>query len=359
MIAISQPEMGAEEISAVVRVLESGNLSQGSEVSEFEGEFSRLAVEGLECIAVNSGTSALHLMLLAAGIGAGDEVIVPSFTFAATANAVAMTGATPVFADIDSQTYCLDPAAVSASISPRTAAVMPVHLFGHPANMNELSLITDREGLMLFEDAAQAHLATFKGKRVGTWGVASAFSFYPTKNMTCGEGGMAVTHDPSLARRLRLLRNQGQERKYENEIVGLNNRMTDVHAAIGRVQLTRVEAWTRKRQEHANFLNTHLVGVTKPSVADEAQHVFHQYTIQVEREDRDRFVDELRTLGVGAGVYYPTPVHSLPAFMAEVDLPNTNHLSQRCISLPVHPKLTNADLEVVVNSVNKLARAGS
>jgi perosamine synthetase len=211
-------------------------------VAAFEAEFSTV-VGGRPCVAVNSGTSALHLGLLANGVGPGDEVIVPSFSFAATANAVALTGATPVFADISPDNFCLSAAAVEAAITPRTVGVMPVHLYGHPADMDGLSEVTDRHGLALYEDAAQAHLASLHRRPVGTFGAVAAFSFYPTKNMTSGEGGMVVCADESIARQVRLLRNQGMEKRYANEVVGFNSRMTDLHAAIGRVQLARLDEW--------------------------------------------------------------------------------------------------------------------
>ena len=267
----ARPLIGEEEIDAVAAVMRTGMIAQGPQVAAFEEEFAATLVPGTHAVAVNSGTSALHLGLLAAGIGPGDEVIVPSFTFAATANSVAITGATPVFADIDPLTFTLSPAAVEAAITPHTRAIMPVHLYGHPAPMEALQAIADAHGLMLFEDAAQAHGATLHGRAVGSFGTFAAFSFYPTKNMTSGEGGMVTSTDPSVIRGVKLARNQGMETRYANEIVGLNNRMTDIHAAIGRVQLTKVGAWTRKRQDNAAFLDAHLRGVTVPHVAPGAR----------------------------------------------------------------------------------------
>lgn len=236
---------------------------------------------------MSSGTAALHLGLLAAGIGPGDEVIVPSFTFAATANAVALTGAAPVFADIEPDCYCLDPAAVVAAITPRTRAVMPVHMYGQPADMGACDLLAREHGLALFEDAAQAHGAQQAGRPVGGFGEFGAFSFYPTKNMTSGEGGMIATGNHDLARAARLLRNQGMERRYENEVIGFNQRMTDLHAAIGRVQLTRLAGWTEKRQKNAALLDQELTtDVVVPKVRPASGHVYHQDTIRVS-EDRD------------------------------------------------------------------------
>jgi dTDP-4-amino-4,6-dideoxygalactose transaminase len=358
MIPAAQPIIGDDERAAVDKVLQSGMLAQGSEVKGFEDEFSEI-VGNRHCIAVNSGTSALHMAFVAAGIRQGDEVIVPSFTFAATANAVRLAGATPVFADIEQDYFNLSPQAVEAAITSRTRAIMPVHLYGHPAAMAELTAICQRHNLLLFEDAAQAHAASLNGIPVGAFGVAGSFSFYPTKNMTSGEGGMVTTGCDHIARQLRLLRNQGMERRYENEVIGFNTRMTDIHASIGRVQLKKLAGWTQTRQQNASFLSNNISGVITPPTADNAVHVFHQYTIRVVEQDRDRFAEELAKRGVGSGVYYPTPVHRLPSFGLSLELPATEQVAQECLSLPVHPSLTQANLETIVNAVNEVAKAGS
>ncbi len=355
----AKPIIGDEEREAVDRVLRSGMLAQGPEVKAFEEEFSEHFGLGRACVAVNSGTSGLHLGLLAAGVTAGDEVIVPSFTFAATANSVALTGATPVFADIEPDSFCLDPAAVEAAITDRTVAVMPVHLYGHPANMTALSEVARRHDLQLFEDAAQAHGASLHGTPVGAFGTFAMFSLYPTKNMTSGEGGMVSTSGPDVERLLRLYRNQGMEVQYHNEVVGFNARMTDVHAAIGRVQLTKVDAWTRARQSNAAFLSANLRGVTTPPLADGAVHVYHQYTVRVP-EDRDGFATALREeYQVGSGMFYPVPNHRLKPFAATVDLPATEQAAAQCLSLPVHPRVGEDELERIVTAVNALAGAGA
>ena len=260
----AKPIIGDEEREAVDRVLRSGMVAQGPEVAAFEREFSEHFVPGRPSVAVNSGTSGLHLGLLASGVGPGDEVIVPSFTFAATGNSVALTGATPVFVDIEPDTFTLDPEAVAAAITPKTKGIMPVHLYGHPARMRELEALAAARGLLLFEDAAQAHGAALDGRPVGSFGEFAMFSLYPTKNMTSGEGGMITAANDQVARRARLLRNQGMERQYENELIGFNARMTDIHAAIGRVQLTKVDAWTTTRRNNAAFLDTNLQGVVVP-----------------------------------------------------------------------------------------------
>ena len=358
MIPAAKPEIGAEERAAVERVMLSGMLAQGPEVAAFEDEFSAF-VDGAHSVAVNSGTSALHMTFVAAGIGPGDEVIVPSFSFAATANSVGLAGATPVFVDIELDHFNLAPAAIEAAITPRTRAIMPVHLYGHPADLRAIAQIAEKHDLLLFEDAAQAHAASVDGRPVGSWGLAGSFSFYPTKNMTSGEGGMVTTRSAELARDVRVLRNQGMERRYENEVVGFNTRMTDIHAAIGRVQLTRLADWTAKRQQNAAFFDANLEGVVTPPVADGAVHVYHQYTIRVVDHDRDAFVAALAERGVGSGVYYPTPIHRLPSFGQELDLPVTEVATQQVLSLPVYPSLTDAELETIVEAVNAVAKAGA
>jgi len=380
MIPAAKPLIGDEEREAVDRVLRSGMIAGGPEVAAFEQEFSDQLAGGWPCVAVNSGTAGSHLGLLAAGVGPGDEVIVPSFTFAATANSVALTGATPVFADIEQDYFCLDPSAVEAAITPRTKGIMPVHLYGHPANMSALGDIAARHGIAIYEDAAQAHAAAWQGKPVGTFGEFAMFSLYPTKNMTSGEGGMVSCVDEDFARRVKLLRNQGMERRYENEVIGFNARMTDIHAAIGRVQLTKLAGWTRQRQSNAEFLNENLRGVVVPPVAAEATHVYHQYTVRIVDHDRDQFAAQLAEMGVGSGVYYPIPNHRLSSLIhfspspalnrqcgtqsccgageCEV-LPVTERVARECLSLPIHPSLSPADLERIVEAVNSIAAAGS
>ena len=354
MIPVAKPEIGKAERKAVDRVMRSGLLAQGSEVSSFEKEFSKF-VEDRECVAVNSGTSALHIALLSLGIGKGDEVIVPSFTFAATANSVALTGATPVFVDIDPITFCIDPIEIIRAITPKTKAIQVVHLYGLAADMSAIMKIAKKHKLLVIEDAAQAHLASIDAKPVGTFGDAAAFSFYPTKNMTSGEGGMIVFKDTSSARTARLYRNQGMEKRYENEIVGFNLRMTDIHAAIGRVQLSKLAEKTQRRQENATFLSKGIANsVEVPFVPLGFSHVFHQYTIKVQG-DRDSFASKLADLGVGSGVYYPIPVHELAAFGKRKNLPNTSMICKQVLSLPVHPALSKRDLKDIVAAVIKVS----
>ncbi len=357
MIPAAKPIIGDEEREAVDRVLRSGMLAQGPEVAAFEEEFSA-HVGGRHCVAMNSGTSALHLGFIAAGIKPGDEVIVPSFSFAATANSVALAGATPIFADIDPRTFNLDPDHVETLITKKTTAIMPVHLYGHIAAMDRFDEISTKYGVKIIEDAAQGHLASLNGRNAGEFGIVASFSFYPTKNMTAGEGGMVVTDDAEVARTLRLLRNQGQEIRYKNEIIGFNTRMTDIHAAIGRVQLRKLPGWTSTRQANAEFLNQNLQGVVTPYLAPGSTHSYHQYTIRIpggSAEKRDAFMAGLTAKGVGSGVYYPTPIHRLPSFNLTLDLPETELLAKECVSLPVHPSLSQADLETIVTAVNEVA----
>ncbi len=358
-IPAAKPIIGDEERAAVDAVLASGMLAQGKQVADFETEFSSVLVDGRAAVAVNSGTSGLHLGLLAAGVGPGDEVIVPSFTFAATGNAVALTGATPVFADIELDHYTLDTDHVASLITEKTKGIMPVHLYGHPFDVEGLGKLAAERGIDLYEDAAQAHGASFNGKKVGSFGTFAMFSLYPTKNMTSGEGGMVTTSDAAVEHKLRLLRNQGMEKQYENEIVGFNARMTDLHAAIGRVQLTKVLGWTAQRQQNAAFLDANLENVGTPAVKAGAGHVYHQYTIRVS-EDRDGLAKALREeYNIGTGVYYPVPNHRLPSFNRTEDLPNTETAAKEVLSLPVHPSLSQDDLERIVAAVNAVAKAGA
>ncbi len=351
-IPIAKPIIGRDVRKAVNKVLRSGNLTQGPEVAAFEREFSQFVNER-ECVAVNSGTSALHLALLSLGIGAGDEVIIPSFTFAATANSVALTGAKPVFVDIDIKTYNMDPNLIENAITPSTKAIQVVHLYGLPADMTKIVEIAKRYNLLIIEDAAQAHNAAINGQPVGTFGDAAAFSFYPTKNMTSGEGGMIVFKDKDAARLARLYRNQGMEKRYQNEIVGFNLRMTDIHAAIGRTQLKHLSKWSKKRQDNAMTLSSQLQNVITPFTPAGFSHVFHQYTIRVPK-NRDTFADSLSKAGIGNSVYYPTQVHKLPSFNSLISLPQTQLATETVLSLPVHPSLSKQELRRVANEVNSL-----
>lgn len=360
----ARPIIGEDEVEEVSRVLRTGFVAQGPETEAFEQEFSTALGRDVISIAVNSGTSALHIGMLSLGLDAGDEIIVPSFTFAATGNAVALAGAKPVFADIDPVTFTLSPESVESVITSRTRAIMPVHLYGLPADMHALTSIADRHDLFILEDAAQAHLASVGDQQVGTFGAFGAFSFYPTKNMTAGEGGMITTTSQSAARLMRLYRNQGMEERYRNEVIGLNNRMTDVHAAIGRVQLRKLPEWTIRRRAIAAVYDTALHNIVTPTVPDTHTHVYHQYTVRLPgatAQERDAFVDALKVeYGIGTGVYYPVPIHRLPSLTDLHDgreLPETEAAARECFSLPVYPSLTDSDIDRVITAVNALAGA--
>ena len=292
-------------------------------------------------------------------------MIVPSFTFAATGNSVALTGATPVFADIEPETFTLDPTSVQAAVTDRTKGIMPVHLYGHPFLAKEIGQIAEEFGLKIFEDAAQAHGASIDGQPVGTFGDFAMFSLYPTKNMTSGEGGMVTCGSSAIARNVRLLRNQGMETQYANEIIGFNTRMTDIHAAIGREQLKKVGAWTSTRQRNAAFFDSTLSeisGLTVPAVREGAVHVYHQYTIRVDATERDRIRKALQEEHqIGTGVYYPIPNHRLPSlaeFAPDFELPETEKAAQEVLSLPVHPSLSENDLDRIVQGIAAVMRAG-
>lgn len=348
-IELARPSIGLQEIVSVTKVLVSKNLAQGKKVKEFENNFSKL-VSNRECVAVNSGTSALHLALLSLGIGSGDEVIVPSFTFAATANVVKLVGATPIFVDIDADTFNINPRQIELNITESTKAIIVVHLYGLPANMIEISEIAKKHKLLLIEDAAQAHGAMIGNRPIGAWGDAAAFSFYPTKNITSGEGGMIVLKNSQVARTCRLLRNQGMEVRYQNEIVGYNLRMTDIHAAIGVCQLKKLARINYKRQKNADYLSRRITRFKTPVAPDEFKHVYHQYTLRID-SGRELFIRHLDQLGIGSAIYYPIPVHELPPFRDQVNLPQTKIASEQVVSIPVHPGLNKRALRRIVQAV--------
>jgi perosamine synthetase len=355
VIPIARPHMGDEEKEAVWAALSSGTLAQGPRVRDFEERFA--AYLGVpHAVATSSGTTALHLALLGCGVGPGDEVITVSFTFIASANSILYTGARPVFVDIDEASFSMDVDAIEAAITPRTKAILPVSLYGRPADMPAIAAIAERCGLALVEDACQSHGASIDGRRSGSWG-AGTFSFYPTKNMTTGEGGMLTTHDGELAERVRLLREHGMKVRYHHDIVGYNFRMTDIAASIGLAQLAKLDRFNARRIEIAERYARELRGVITPTVPHGWVHVFHQYTIRVRR--RDEFVERLRQLGVGSGVYYPIPVHRQKPFAAmgyaDAQLPVTDRLTDEVVSIPVHPSLTDDEVGVVIDAVNAVA----
>lgn len=355
MIPIARPQMGAEEKELVWSALESGSLAQGARVRELEERFA--AFTGVpHGIATSSGTTALHLALLAYGIGEGDEVITVPYTFIASATSILYTGARPAFVDVDERTFNIDPDLVEAAITPRTRAIMPVSLYGQVADMPAIAAIAERHGLAVIEDAAQSHGAAIGERRSGTWG-AGCFSFYPTKNMTTGEGGMITTADGELAERLRLLREHGMKVRYHHDTLGYNFRMTDIHASIGLAQLTKLPGYNERRRAIAARYDADLLGVITPYVAPGHVHVYHQYTIRVAQ--RDAFAERLRERGVGSGIYYPIPVHHQKPFVAlgygDQRFPITDRLTEQVLSIPVHPSLTDAEVDTVVEAVNATA----
>lgn len=354
MIPLAQPSIGPEEVAAVTKVLESGMLASGENVSRFEEEFAEMI--GVDhAVAVGSGTAALHVGLVAMGIGLGDEVIVPSFTFAASANSVRIAGGTPVFADVDREDFTIHASHIEPLITERTRAVMPVHLYGQPAPMGELMELAAAHGIDVVEDAAQAHLAESNGRRAGSFGRFGAFSFYPTKNMTTGEGGMITTSYSDFAERARWFRNQGMARRYEHKIVGINERMTEMEAAIGLVQLTKLAGWTERRRKIAQTYVERLdPALGLPIEREDAVHVYHQYTLTP--QDRAPVIEALEEAGIGYGIYYPTPTHRQdPYFDLEVDLPVTDELVDRIISIPVRPSLTDGEIDKIVTVLNGVA----
>jgi perosamine synthetase len=347
---VTEPQIGPEERDAVDRVLRDATLTQGAEVAAFEGEFATYLGAGT-CVAVSSGSSALHVGLLAAGIGHGDEVIVPSYTSVATVNAVAAAGATPVFADIDPDTFCLDPRAADAAVGPRTAAVLPVHLFGQPADMTAFTRLAKRYGIALVEDACQAHGAAWDRRKVGTFGSVAAFSFSRSKNLSTTDGGMVVCADEATAERVRALRDQGLAKCHDGEVVGLNARMTDVSAAMGRVQLHRLPGFNRIRRMNAALLTLGLRGVDAPVQPDEAWHVFQQFVVRTDR--RALLAEQLADAGIATAAPYPVPVHRTPAYAQRLDLPETDRAAAETLSLPVHPGIAGVDVRAIVRAVNE------
>jgi perosamine synthetase len=357
VIPIARPQMGEEEKAGVWEAMDSGSLAQGPRVRAFEEAFA--AFIGVEhAIATSSGTTALHLALLGHDIGPGDEVITVPFTFIASANSILYNGARPVFVDIDPGTFTIDADLIEDAITPRTKAIMPVSLYGLPAPMTLIDEIAERHGLAVVEDAAQAHGAAIGDRRCGSWGIG-AFSFYPTKNMTTGEGGMLTTDDGELAERVRLLREHGMKVRYHHDLVGYNFRMTDLAAAIGLAQLPKLPGYNHRRRAIAARYDAELRGVITPRVPDGVTHVFHQYTIRVRQ--RDEFAERLKELGVGSAIYYPIPVHRQKPFVAlgygDQAYPVTERLTEQVLSIPVHPSLTDDEVATVIGAVNETAAA--
>ena len=358
MINIAKPLIGDEEKQAVMEVLDSGMIAQGPRVKAFEEAFAEMC--GVRyAIATSSGTTALHLALLAHGIGAGDEVITSPFTFIASSNSILFTGARPVFADIDPVTFNIDPRPDRRENHPADTGIMPVHLFGLCSDMDAILEIARKHNLVVIEDACQAHGAEIRGQRAGSFGTG-AFSLYATKNMTTGEGGMITTNDGGIAEECRVLRQHGMRRRYYHDELGFNFRMTDIQAAIGIPQVKKLAQYNEARNRNAAYLSSHLKGVVTPHAPDGYRHVYHQYTVRVEAGMRDSLIEHLHECGIGSGVFYPVPVHKQSFYQAELGyadhLPVSELAANEVVSLPVHPGLSEADLASIAGTVNEFTQ---
>jgi dTDP-4-amino-4,6-dideoxygalactose transaminase len=359
LIPINLPKIGEEEIEAVVKVLRSGPLTNalgaGPMVTQFEKNFARFA--GVKhAVAVNTGTAALHSALVAAGVQQGDEIILPSFTFVATAEAVVMAGGKPVFADIDPETYNISPVEIEKNIPKKTKAIIPVDLYGFSAEIKPIREIATKHGLAVVEDAAQAHGATYAGKPAGVFADAACWSLYASKNMTTGEGGVVTTDNAEVAETLRLIRTHGEKAKYASLMLGTNYRMSEIQAAIGLVQLEKLPRFVAKRRENAKRLTELLAGSDRlklPEESEERQHSWYLYTVRLQNateSERNKIVDELRRKGVGAEVYYVHPVHLMPYYresFGERKLPETEKAAKQVFSLPIHPGVTAAQVDYI------------
>lgn len=344
-----------EVLPAIERVLEGMSLYLGPEQVAFEREFAEYC-KTLDGVSVSNGTDALALALRACEIGPGDEVITVANTFIATVEAISMAGATPVFVDIEPDTYAMDWRLIERAITPKTRAILPVHLFGHPADMDPILEIARKHGLRVIEDASQAHGATYKGRPVGGMGDIGCFSLYCSKTLGAyGEAGICVTNDPALAERMRVLRDHGSRVRYEHEVMGVNARMDEIQAAVLRVKLPYLEQWNAARRAHAEAFSTRLRGVVEavPETADWAQHCFYVYVVEV--PNRQRVREALTERGILTGVHYPIPLHMQPACaqygFAEGSLPVTEAAAERILSLPMYAELTAEQIQQVCDAV--------
>jgi len=356
MIPIAKPLIGNEEKKAVSMVLESGMIASGPITEEFEKQFAEF-VGTKYAVATNSGTAALHLALLSLGIKRGVEVIIPSFSFIATANSVLFCNAKPVFCDINPKTFNIDINKIEELITDKTKAIVPVHLYGQPADMKPILEIAEKHDLRVIGDAAQAHGAKYDGKRLGSFGEVECFSFYPTKNMTTGEGGIITTDNEEIAEIAKSLRNHGREKTkwgYEHNRLGYNYRMTDIAAAIGIEQLKKLQKFNEKRRKNAKYFDKNLKdvdGIETPCVLKNTEHVYHQYTIK--SDDRKKIVQKLRKNNIGYGIYYPKPLNFYEhlRIYSHRNLKNSEMVAEKVISIPVHPALNDKDLEKIIRSI--------
>jgi len=363
MIPIAKPLLGKEELAVVKEVFESGILVQGEKTRLFEKEFADY-IGVKHAVAVSNGTTALDVTLKTLKIGSGDEVVTPAFSFIASSNCILFQGTKPVFADIDAKTFNIDPSDVLNKITRKTKAIICAHLFGQPADMKELLETAERHRIALVEDSAQSHGAEYRGRKVGGIGTAGCFSFYATKNMTAGEGGMITTNDDDLARRACLLIDHGQVGKYRHIILGYNYRMPEVCAAIGLVQLRKLDGFNKKRRTNAEILTEgirKIRGLTPPHVKKGVKHVFYQYVIRVEDEfplTRDELAKHLQKAGVSVAVHYPMPIYKQPVYQKlgykKTVCPKTEDACKRILSLPVHPSVTRKDLSYIMQALRKV-----
>lgn len=370
MITIARPQIGIEEKNAVNEVLESGTIAEGPKVLEFERMFAKF-IGAKYAIAVNSGTAALCTTLLAHGIGKDgrkDEVITTPFTFIATANSILFAGARPIFVDIEDDTFNIDPDKIAEKITSSTKAILPVHLYGHPADMKIINEIADDYSLTIIEDACQAHAAKYDGKYVGSQYGTGTFSFYPTKNMTTGEGGMITTNDSEIYEYCMSLRSHGSgKQRYVHKMLGYNFRMTDISAAIGIEQLKKLDIFTKSRQQNATYMSSKLSdipGIITPVIRNNCEHVFHQYTIRVTKSyklDRDSLSNALNEKGIGTGIYYPMPIYKQQCYR-ELDymkygklyLQNAEKMSKEVLSIPIHPGVSKSDIDFISETIKNV-----
>ena len=336
-------------------VVDSGSYVKGENLRRFEEEFANFCSVD-HAVGVSSGTSALLLSLLAIGISKGDEVIIPSHTFIATVSPIPFLQGKPIFADIDAETYTINPENIEEKITQNTKAIIPVHLYGHPADMDRINEIAEENDLYVIEDACQAHGSKYNGRKIGPIGDIGCFSFYPSKNMTVyGDGGMVVTNDEKIAEKLKMLRDHGRKEKYVHEILGLNFRLSEMHSAVGRQQLKHLPEWIDKRRKVAGYYNDFLEeieGIATPIEKNWAKHVYHLYVIR--SHQRDQISEHMKANNINTGIHYPIPVHQQPCmrnFGANMKLPVTENYVKEIISLPMHPKLTKVQVEYIVDEI--------
>jgi len=367
MIQVNMPQIGKEEIQMVSKVLKSrvltGRFGSGPMAKEFEEEFTRF-FKAKHGVAVNSGTAALQLAIWVAGIEADDEVIVPSFTFISSAEAVALNRAKPVFVDIDPKTYNVDPREIEGTITEKTKAIMPVDLYGLPPDMDEIKKIAEKHGLVVVEDAAQAHGASYRGKSPGYLADLTCWSFYASKNMTTGEGGMITTNNDEHAKVLRAIRSHGETEEYVSTMLGHNYRMPEIEAAIGIAQLRKLPTFIQRRRRNAELLTEKLSDIEQlvlPTEPRGCRHSWYLYTVRIRRGDakvRDKIIEGLREKGVGATIYYHTPIHQMPYYQqfGRYRLPVTERIAQQVLSLPIHPGVTVKEIDYIAKSVKQMIK---